>query len=157
MTTTDHASGAPEEPILALHPDQIDEAFAPTPGSYVVSKRLDDDVLVVDGRDGRIHLLNTTAAMLWECLDGDVTLGELAGELAEAFHAPVEEVNADVLSVARELGRRGLLEDVALPLFGMLEMPAQLAPGEHLEPFEVVTADGSPSPLHVRARPVHCS
>lgn len=66
--------------------------------------------VLVDEPGGRAHALNATGAVVWECLDGDGDLGDLVDDLAEGFGADRATVAADVLGLARELARLGLLE-----------------------------------------------
>ena len=96
-------------------PEQIDASFAPRPRDSVVSRRLDDEVIIVGGRSGRIHVLNSTAGLLSECFDGSASIEELAAELSEAFGAPLEQVRTDTLETARELGGLGLRDGVSPP------------------------------------------
>jgi hypothetical protein len=63
--------------------------------------------------DGSLHLLDPVATAVWNVLDGEATLGQLAGELAEAFEAEPDVVERDVVELVRGLGARGLLAGVA--------------------------------------------
>jgi hypothetical protein len=58
---------------------------------------------------GRIHHLSAIATTVWECCDGQVTLDELAAELAVAFSADPVRVRADVEAAVAELVEQGLL------------------------------------------------
>ena len=59
-----------------------------------------------------LHLLNHTATLIWNCLDGAVDIGGLAREIGEVLGLPVETVLVDTLAVIRELGDEGLLDGV---------------------------------------------
>ena len=144
--TASHSATFPEEGSQAprnVAPDEIEAGFAPSPRDAVVSTRLDDDLLLVDGSTGRIHVLNSTAALVWECFDGDVTLDELAADLAEAFHAPLEAVRADAVEMTRELGRLGLLAGVSPPVAEASPMAGLLEVGDEVDSFPVTASDGS--------------
>ena len=144
--TASHSATFPEEGSQSppkIAPDEIEAGFAPSPRDAVVSTRLDDDLLLVDGSTGRIHVLNSTAALVWECFDGDVTLDELAADLAEAFHAPLEAVRADAVEMTRELGRLGLLAGVSPPVAEASPMAGLLEVGDEVDSFPVTASDGS--------------
>lgn len=78
----------------------------------VVDVELDGDVVLYDQRESASHVLNGTAGLVWQLLDGSACLGELAGDLAEAYGAELAVVRDDVVAVARQFGRQGLLEGV---------------------------------------------
>jgi len=144
--TASHSATFPEEGSQAppnVAPDEIEAGFAPSPRGAVVSTRLDEDLLIVDSSTGRIHVLNSTAALVWECFDGEVTLDELAADLAEAFHAPLEAVRADTVEMTRELGRLGLLAGVSPPLAEASPMAGVLGVGDEVDSFPVIASDGS--------------
>jgi hypothetical protein len=92
--------------------DAIDESFVPvrSPDAYVVE--LDGEAVVLDEHANRLHLLNHTATLIWNCLDGEVDVRGLALEIVEVLGLPVETVLADTLAVVRDLGAEGLLEGV---------------------------------------------
>jgi hypothetical protein len=142
VTTDDAANGPAGEPLPDLSPEDIGPDFAPKPRDSVSSSRFDNEVLLVDGDTGRIHVLNSTAAIVWECFDGEVTLEELAAELADAFRAPLETVQADTFAMTRELGRLRLLDGVSLPAPEAGTVAGPLEVGELVEAFDVVSAGG---------------
>ena len=144
--TASHSATGPQEgsqSLPSVAPDEIEAGFAPYPRDSVFSTRLDDDLLIVDGSTGRIHVLNSTAALVWECFDGDVTLDELAADLAEAFHTPLEAVRADTVEMTRELGRLGLLAGVSPPLPEGSPMAGLFEVGDEVNTFQVIASDGS--------------
>jgi hypothetical protein len=144
--TASHSATGPQEgsqSLPSVAPDEIEAGFAPYPRDSVVSTRLDDDLLIVDASTGRIHVLNSTAALVWECFDGDVTLDELAADLAEAFHTPLEAVRADTVEMTRELGRLGLLAGVSPPLLEGSPMAGLFEVGDEVNTFQVIASDGS--------------
>ena len=144
--TASHSATGPQEgsqSLPSVAPDEIEAGFAPYPRDSVFSTRLDDDLLIVDASTGRIHVLNSTAALVWECFDGDVTLDELAADLAEAFHTPLEAVRADTVEMTRELGRLGLLAGVSPPLPEGSPMAGLFEVGDEVNTFQVIASDGS--------------
>ena len=92
--------------------DAIDEAFVPvrSPDAYVVE--LDGEAVVLDERANRLHLLNHTATLVWNCLDGEIDVRGLALEIGEVLELSIDTVLVDTLAVVRDLGAEGLLEGV---------------------------------------------
>ena len=94
-------------------PDSIDEAFVPARSMSAYVVELDGEAVVLDEAANRLHLLNRTATLIWNCLDGEVDIRGLAAEIGEILDLPQREVLTDTLAVIRDLGAEGLLEGVA--------------------------------------------
>ena len=77
----------------------------------VEEAELDGEIVIYNPVDHRIHHLDARAAMVWQLLDGEATLGQLAADIAEVFSTPVETVTADLVALAEELHGEGLLVD----------------------------------------------
>lgn len=135
------AIGEEEGPPDRL-PDEIDADFAPRHRPSVLSRRFGDDVLLVDGENGRIHLLNSTAGLLWECFDGGTSLEELSADVAASFGLPLPQAREDVLRIARQVGFLGLLEHVSLPTSQQRPSAETLDVGEHVEAFAGSSSSG---------------
>ena len=148
------------QPNGTVAPDDLDEASAPRVVEDVAEVRVEHERVVVGGPRGGAHVLNPTAALLWEFLDGDTRLGELVDDFAAATETPREVVRSDVLEFARALGRVGLLVGVAEPVPAVEPAPppqptARLEPGAALEPFTFADLDGQERSLtDFRARQV---
>jgi hypothetical protein len=70
---------------------------------------LDDGGVIHDEAADRVHTLNTTAAYVWNCLDGSHSLEQIALDLREQFDSPLEIVLRDVREVVAHFQREGLL------------------------------------------------
>ena len=97
---------------------------APQRGEGTVTEELDGEAIVYSECTGDVHVLNATATLIWQHLDGQVTLDDLARDLSEVFLVPFAQVQADVLQVARTLAEDGLLDtrwssQVGVPSDGM--------------------------------------
>jgi hypothetical protein len=92
--------------------DTLDGEFVPvrSPDAYVIE--LDGEAVVLDERANRLHLLNHTATVIWNCLDGVVDVRGLALDIGEVLGLPIHQVLADTLTVVRDLGAEGLLDGV---------------------------------------------
>ncbi len=78
----------------------------------VVFRQLDEEWVLFDPRDNKMHVLNLTASLVWAHCSGSLTLGEIAGEVREAFteSAPADTLEQDVEGVVSEFARAGLLQ-----------------------------------------------
>lgn len=54
------------------------------------------------------HVLDPTAAMLWQCLDGVSTMGEIFGDMAEVFGVTPDVIERDCLPVVRSWFQAGI-------------------------------------------------
>lgn len=99
-------------PSLFIPPDSIELPFVPFPSAELTSRLLGDEMVLVDRRSGMVHTLNPSAALIWQCFDGEADLAEIAADLADVVDAPHDIVAGDVLAMTRAAGRAGLLEGV---------------------------------------------
>ena len=76
-------------------------------------QKLEEETIVVDPRTREVHLLNDTAARVWELLASSATLDELTETLAEEYDATPEAVREGVEELLAGLRDKGLLIDVA--------------------------------------------
>jgi PqqD family protein of HPr-rel-A system len=99
LTTPASSSGGRADP-LALNPrarGDLDRV------------EIDDETVVYDPTTGEVHYLNATAALVFELCDGSGSVQEIAGDLAEAFGLPDDEVVEQVESLVAALREAGLL------------------------------------------------
>jgi hypothetical protein len=89
--------------------DVIDEAFVPVRSAAVYAVEIDGEVVLLDEDNDRLHLLNTTGALVWACLDGVSNLGEIVVDLSAGLDVPYSEALVDSLAIVRDLDEKGLL------------------------------------------------
>jgi hypothetical protein len=95
-----------------LSPDELDDRFVPHLRDSVVAVPVAEEAVLYEEDTGELHRLDEVAAIVCSRFDGSTSVGRAVDELASAFGAPREVVNADVLAMIRELGRKGLLVGV---------------------------------------------
>jgi pyrroloquinoline quinone biosynthesis protein D len=76
----------------------------------VVLTRSGDEALLVDEQGGNVHVLNASAARLWELCDGAPTVGELSDSFAAGYEVDPAAARADVERMLSTLGELGLLD-----------------------------------------------
>jgi hypothetical protein len=85
------------------------------PSDDIVAREIEDEIVIVpliagigDAED-ELYSLNPTGQAIWQKLDGQRTLKNVAAALADKFDAPLANIETDVLGFAREMTRRGIL------------------------------------------------
>jgi thiol-disulfide isomerase/thioredoxin len=134
---TEHET--PEAELIEL--DDIDLSFVPRKSDELSEIELDGEVLIVHSGAGTVHVLDQIGATVWSCFDGEVDLGTLVADLADAFNADPAVVEEDVLTMTRRVGASRLLEGVAPPRMSA-PMPTGLEVGESLPDFTLDTMTG---------------
>jgi hypothetical protein len=71
---------------------------------------LDGELVVLDIEGLRVHLLSGTGALLFQLLDGQVTVGELAEDVADAFDLSPAVARKDIVEFVESMAAAGLLE-----------------------------------------------
>jgi PqqD family protein of HPr-rel-A system len=69
------------------------------------------ELLVRDPQSGQVHFLSATAALIWDCCDGQTSFAECASRLNAAFAIPEGvDIGADIREALDDFARRGLLD-----------------------------------------------
>ena len=95
--------------------DDIDLNTVCEKSDGVVAREIEDEILIVPlvagigDADDELYTLNETGQAIWQAIDGQRSLKDVAALLADDFDDPVEEIERDVLDFAGELARRGIL------------------------------------------------
>ena len=76
----------------------MDQA-TPTRHDDVTLQRVGPEAILHDRRNGRAHVLNSSAARVWELCDGHSTVDQIAERFAAAYGMPTAEVHADVAAI----------------------------------------------------------
>jgi hypothetical protein len=85
------------------------------PSEDVVAREIEGELILVPltagmgDIDDELYTLNETGHAIWQKLDGQRTLQDVVVLLAGEFSAPLPELETDVLGLASELTRRGML------------------------------------------------
>ena len=90
----------------------VADDVVPRRGDQAAFVELDGETVVYDEEQGTLHLLDRIATIVWACCDGTGTVAEIVDDLADAFGAERERVDADVRALLGKLTAEGLLVDV---------------------------------------------
>ncbi|MDY0004618.1 MAG: PqqD family protein [Polyangia bacterium] len=105
--------------VSAGSPRASDETSAPSPTPAsplrpralpgLLSREIDDELVLVDPRSGEAYLLNPMGSSVLDLCDGRSTIAEIILEISSTLGAPEEEVAAEVRKFVADLAGRGLL------------------------------------------------
>jgi len=94
---------------------EITMASVCIPSEDVVAREIEGDMIIVPlasgigDADDELYTLNDTGKAIWERLDGEKTLGQVAEALAENFSSPGDTIKQDVLGFVTEMVRRKII------------------------------------------------
>src|SRR5262245_57464686 len=86
--------------------------FAPMPPvrrSDLLTRMVNDEIIILDHTTGTVHRLNPTATCIWQHCDGAHTAEDIAGEVAGRFAEAPEQLVDDVVETLTRLEGLGLL------------------------------------------------
>lgn len=72
---------------------------------------LDDNVALYDDVGQLLIMLNSSAAAIWECCDGTITVDDMVRELSAAHPDDAAVIDEDVRQTVRKLVELGLVVD----------------------------------------------
>jgi len=72
-------------------------------------QQLEEETVVVDPSRRQVHLLNDTAARIWDLLAKPQSVPDLVATLGDEYEVPEDELRAAVEETVRDLGDKGLL------------------------------------------------
>lgn len=85
------------------------KSFLPLRRSDLESREVDEELLVLDRREGRIHKFNHSAALIFGCCDGRHTIEQIIDRVAAEYGKAAEAVRQDVDGALRHFAELGLL------------------------------------------------
>lgn len=90
--------------------DLVDTVLAVSPDAAWAE--LEGETVLYDPVSARVQVLNSTAGLLWNCLDGSDPVRDLLAALAEVFGVADDVVEADCLPMLETWIGRGLVAPV---------------------------------------------
>jgi hypothetical protein len=94
----------------------LDLAYLPS--DDIVARKIQDELIIVPLGSGigdmedELYTLNQTGKAVWEKLDGQKRLKDIAKELIVEFEAPEGEIEKDVAGLVQELLKRKMVVEV---------------------------------------------
>jgi hypothetical protein len=78
--------------------------------AQVAYEILDGEGVLFHEGSSQVYVLNLTATMIWEALDGRSTIGEIVAEFQRLTGAPRATIESDVLAALREFSGSALVD-----------------------------------------------
>jgi hypothetical protein len=107
-----------------IDPEAIDETFTPRVRDDIAAVEIDGEMLVFDESASAWHLLNPSAAMVWQIADGTASVLELAQDISSVLGVDLTDATAGVVAALRDFRARGLLA-------GVEPVPGRDVKGDH--------------------------
>ncbi|MCS7039407.1 MAG: PqqD family protein [Caldilineales bacterium] len=80
-----------------------------SPAEHTASETTEGQTVIINLQTGTLFSLNKTGSFVWQRLDGQKTLGELAADLATHYGVETTVTEPDVLELATALWRENLV------------------------------------------------
>ncbi len=81
----------------------------PRRSQSVASRTLDGEAVLVHPERGKVTVLNGVGARLWELMDGQHTVAEIAQVVASEYEVSSVKAETDALAFCQDLAGRGLV------------------------------------------------
>lgn len=87
-----------------------DKTSVPSKPASVVSRKIKDEYILVPLSSNiadmdSLYRLNTTGAFIWDAIDGNRSVSDIAAMLAEEFDVEIEKAESDVIDFSNALER----------------------------------------------------
>ena len=99
---------------------QVNLVSAYVPSEDIVAREIEGELIIVPLVSGigdmedELYTLNDTGKAVWEKLDRQKSLKDIAKELTEEFEAPEGEIQKDVVGLVQELVKRKMVVEVSV-------------------------------------------
>jgi hypothetical protein len=90
-------------------------AMKPKVREDLVVAEVDGEAVIYDQRKVDILHLNPTATIVFNLCDGTSTVKEMAGDIADVFQMPADQVERQVRSLIRDFKQTALLDGSFIP------------------------------------------
>ena len=81
--------------------------------SAAVATEVNDEIILMNLERDRCYGLGSTGSEIWRRLSSPIQVSEISRQLAEEYHSPPGQIEADVMRTLRELAAEGLIQVVA--------------------------------------------
>jgi len=103
--------------------DDLDGRFVARRAPGMATVDADPEALLLHEPTGYFHLLNPSAALVWDCVDGVTSASAIAAEIGAVTGAPFERVLRDTLALLSELRDAGAVQDATSSVVAPLPPP----------------------------------
>jgi hypothetical protein len=87
----------------------MDRVTCPQHSPSATYQMVGDEAIIIDVNTGTYYTLNDTGARFWQLMDGNHTIAACADAIAAEYEVESAVVEADLLELAAEFTREGLI------------------------------------------------
>jgi hypothetical protein len=87
----------------------VDLTDVPVHAPGVIGRLIDGEMVLVHPAQGMVRVLNQVGARLWELVDGQRSVDEIAAGLAVEYRVSPDRARSDALAFCADLMNRGVL------------------------------------------------
>jgi hypothetical protein len=81
----------------------------PSRAATVIARDLGEELVLLDTRDEQYYSLDEVGAFIWQLIDGQRTVADLAAAVAAAYEAPEATIQQDTLDILEHLAGERLI------------------------------------------------
>jgi hypothetical protein len=78
----------------------------------VIWRRIGDEVVIISEDGQSTHVLNKTAAEIWEASDGSTGIAEIADRLCDRFDVSFEQASRETADFVNKLVQLGIMNPI---------------------------------------------
>lgn len=82
----------------------------PVRNKDAISRKIESEVLILNQLTKQYHILNETAAMIWELSDGSHTIDQIAEAICRRYDDTFDIVREDVIQTVESMVKLRLIE-----------------------------------------------
>jgi plasmid maintenance system antidote protein VapI len=82
---------------------------APLKSGDIIARRIEKEIVLIQNNGLAVHVLNNTAASIWELCDGTHSVEQITSKLCEQYDVSEEEASADVRNTLERLTKLGVM------------------------------------------------
>lgn len=87
----------------------ITETVIPRVAANVVAKMVDDNIVLVTPKQGKVRVLNDAGSSAWSLIDGSRSFGDICDSLTDEYVTQRDVVKADLDKFVTEMKQYGVL------------------------------------------------
>ena len=106
-----HPDHSPEDAGRPPVQMTVPAEYRPAKVAEVLELDMGDGLILFNHDSSLVHHLNPSAALIWQLCNGEASVGQLAGEIAEEYELGGDEVFEQVASVIAEFDALDLVQD----------------------------------------------
>jgi coenzyme PQQ synthesis protein D (PqqD) len=81
----------------------------PVRAATVIAHDLGEELVLLDTRDEQYYSLDEVGAFIWQLMDGQRSIADLAAAVAAEYEAPKPTIQQDTLEIVEHLATEGLI------------------------------------------------